>query len=233
MAHLHEGPSDAALSGDERAHWIRVEEGHRGGAAMIASVPRQTNQNLPIRLGGVSLIGGAVAFGVAMVVISSGPVGPTSISSQVGTLLLIAGWLLVLSLPALYAVQAEATGSLGLAAHALLSTGLIILLLVSATPVLHPTADLPLPEDPLLMVLGVAFTVGLLLTGIATWRAAVLPRAAAGLVLAAMAGFGFDFFIAELLSPIAGQLASLLLAAMLTIGFGWLGLAMWRGVPAR
>lgn len=53
-------------------------------------------------------------------------------------------------------------------------------------------------------MLGIALTLGLLLTGISTFQAGVLPRPAAVLLLAATAGFFFVFFVAEFLPAPAG-----------------------------
>jgi hypothetical protein len=53
--------------------------------------------------------------------------------------------------------------------------------------------------------LGIALTLGLLLAGLVTFQASVLPRPGAALLLSAMAGFAFVFFVAEVLPPAAGQ----------------------------
>jgi hypothetical protein len=76
-------------------------------------------------------------------------------------------------------------------------------------------------------VLGIALTLGLLLTGIATFQADVFPRPAAVLLLGAMAGFFFVFFVAEFLPPAAGQIGSAVFGALLALGFAWIGVALW------
>lgn len=135
--------------------------------------------------------------------------------------------LLLLSLPAVYPVQADAGGGFALVAHALLSTGLLLAVLVAATPLLYPSLNAPTGEHPLVFVLGIALTLGLLLTGISTFQADVFPRPAAVLLLAATAGFFFVFFVAEFLPATAGQIGSAIFGVLLAVGFGWIGVALW------
>jgi hypothetical protein len=47
--------------------------------------------------------------------------------------------------------------------------------------VIYPSVNAPTQEHPLVFALGIALTLGLLLTGIATFQADVFPRPAAGL----------------------------------------------------
>ena len=140
--------------------------------------------------------------------------------------------LLLLSLPAMYAVQADAAGILGLVGHALLAIGLLLLVVVAATPLLQPSVNGPIGEHPVVFVLGIALTLGLLLTGIATFQADVFPRPAALLLLAAMAGFFFVFFVAEFLPAAAGQIGSAVFGVLLALGFAWIGVALWLRSPA-
>ena len=46
------------------------------------------------------------------------------------------------------------------------------------------------------------------------------------LLLAAMAGFFFDFFVAEFLPPIAGQVGSAVFGVLLTGSLAWVGLTL-------
>jgi hypothetical protein len=158
-----------------------------------------------VQWSGPVLIGGALVFGLAVILISTRPVIATTLSADVAALLLVSAALLLLSLPAMYAVQADAVGVLGLVGHTLLATGLLLLVVLAATPLLHPSVNAPIGEHPLVFALGIALTLGLLLTGIATFQADVFPRPAAVLLLGAMAGFFFVFFVAEFLPPAAGQ----------------------------
>ncbi len=183
--------------------------------------------NAAIHWSGPVLVGGALALALAITLISSRPVVGQAISSDVAALLLLSAALLLLSLPAMYAVQADAAGLVGLVAHALLAIGLLLPVMVAATPLLHPSLDAPTGEHPLLFVLGIALTLGLLLTGTSTLQAEVLPRPAAALLLAATAGFFFVFFVAEFLPPAAGQIGSAVFGVLLALGFAWIGVALW------
>ena len=57
----------------------------------------------------------------------------------------------------------------------------------------------------------------------------VLPRVAAVLLLGAMAGFAFVFFVAEFLPPLAGQIGTAVFGALLMASFAWIGVAIWQG----
>ena len=185
-----------------------------------------------IHLGGAVLVAGSLLFGLTLLLTASRPVIAATLSPEVASLLLGAAALLLLSLPAMYAVQAEAAGALGLVAHVLLTVGLLLLVLVSATPLLQPSVNGPIGEHPIVFFLGIALTLGLLLTGIATFQADVFPRPAALLLLGAMAGFLFVFFVAEFLPPVAGQLGTATFGVLLALGFAWIGVALWLRSPA-
>ena len=187
--------------------------------------------NAAIHWSGPVLVCGAIAFGLAIALISARPVIGATISPDVAALLLVSAAFLLLSLPAMYAVQADAAGVLGLVGHALLTIGLLLLVVLAATPLLHPSVDAPAGEHPVVFALGIALTLGLLLTGIATLQADVLPRPAAILLLGAMAGFFFVFFVAEFLPPAAGQIGSAVFGVLLALGFAWIGAALWLRSP--
>jgi len=180
-----------------------------------------------IHWGGLVLIGGSVTLGVAIVLISLRPVVGQAIPPDVAALLLCSVALLLLSLPAMYAVQAEAVGTLGLVGHVLLSIGLLLPVVVAATPLLHPDLALPAGEHPIVFALGIALTLGLLLTAVETLQAHVLPLPAAALLMAATAGFFFVFFVAEFLPAAVGQVGSAAFGILLALGFAWAGAAMW------
>lgn len=188
--------------------------------------------NTAIHWSGPILIGAALALGLAVILISTRPVIGATLSPEVASVLFVSAALLLLGLPAVYAVQAGASGVLGLVAHALLATGLLLLVLVAATPLLHPSGNGPIGEHRLVFGLGIALALGLLLTGIATFQADVLPRPAAVLILGAMAGFLFVFFIAEFLPPAAGQIGTAVFGVLLALGFAWIGVALWLRGPA-
>ncbi len=75
------------------------------------------------------------------------------------------------------------------------------------------------------LVIGVC----LLLTGVATTRADVFPRWAGILLLAATAGFFFDFFIADFLPPMFGQVGAAGFGALLALALAWIGAALAMG----
>jgi hypothetical protein len=189
---------------------------------------------IAFRWSGILLVAGAALLGVAIVIVSLKPEMSQFFSPGIGLLFLIASIFLLLSLPAMYARQADAAGWLGLAGYVLLQAGILLLVLLAATPILYPALKTASGENMVVFLLGIAFTLGLLLTGIATIRAGIFPRWAGILLLAATAGFFFDFFVAEFLPPIAGQLGSAIFGALLALALAWIGISLWIGnlVPA-
>ncbi len=182
----------------------------------------------PYHWAGLLMVAGAVTLGLALVLTSLHPVIQATLTPSVAGLLLASAALLLLTLPAMYALQAGPTGLLGLLGHVLVELGLLLLVLISAAPLLHPERNGPIAEHPVVFALGVALALGLLLTAIATYRADVLPRPAAVVLLAATAGFFFVFFVAEFLPPAAGQVGTAAFGLSLALGLTWIGLAMWR-----
>ena len=176
---------------------------------------------------GLLLVCGAVLLGLSIVAISFRPVVNQPLSPGVAALLLLSAVVLLVSLPGMYAAQADASGMLGLGAHLLLQMGILLLVVIAATPLLHPTVTEPPGENVVVFVLGIALTLGLLLTGVATLQAGVFPRAAGILLLAATAGFFFVFFVAEFLPAVAGQVGSAFFGILLALGLGWIGVALW------
>jgi hypothetical protein len=184
---------------------------------------------ISFRWGGALLIAGAVLLGTAIFTISLKPVMSQVLSPGVSLLLLLSSILLLVALPAMYARQANAAGWVGLVGHGLLQAGTVLLVVVAAAPLIYPALK-PVPgESAVAFVLGVALTLGLLLTGIATIRADVFPRWAGILLLAATAGFFFDFFVAEFLPPITGQIGSAIFGILLALAFAWMGVALLMG----
>lgn len=184
---------------------------------------------ISMRGSGILLAAGAGLLGIAIFILALKPVINQAFSPGVSLLLLISSVLLLLSLPAMYARQADAAGWLGLAGHALLQTGILLLVLIAATPILYPALKLASGENLVIFLLGIALTLGLLLTGIATIGANVFPRWTGILLLAATAGFIFTFFIAEFLPPAAGQVGSAVFGALLALALAWIGVSLWIG----
>jgi hypothetical protein len=180
-----------------------------------------------VQLSGPALVLGALVLGVGIVLISLRPVVNQPLSPEVAALTLVAAALLILSLPGMYAAQADSAGVIGLVGHALLASGLLLLVVLAATPLLYPSINEASGENLVVFALGIALTLGLLLTSIATFQAEVFPRPAAVLLLAATAGFFFAFFVAEFLPAAAGQVGSAFFGLVLALGFAWIGTALW------
>lgn len=184
---------------------------------------------IAFRWSGILLVLGAALLGAAIVSVSLKPVMEQAFSPGVSLLMLLSSILLILSLPAMYARQANAAGWLGLSGYALLQSGILIMVVLAATPLLYPSLN-PIPgENLVVFLLGIALTVGLLLTGIATMRAGVFPRGAGILLLAATAGFFFVFFVAEFLPPVIGQVGSAIFGILLALSLAWIGIAILIG----
>ena len=186
------------------------------------------------RWSGTGMVLGAAMLGLAIVTISFTPVMNRPFSPGVSRLLLLSASLLLLALPAMYSRQALPAGGLGLVGHVLLQTGILLLVVLAAPTLIYPTVNLVPGENWVLFLLGIALTLGLLLTGIATVRADVFPRWTGLLLLAATAGFFFAFFIAEFLPPVTGQIGSAVFGLLLAVALAGVGVALWtvRPMPA-
>jgi hypothetical protein len=181
-----------------------------------------------LRGSGLALTAGALFVGVVIV--------STAFQAQnqpptllVSTLLLVASILIVLSLPAMYARQAEAAGWPGLVGHVLLEVGLLPIVVYAAAPMFYPQIHGTPEPNTGGLVLGTALMLGLPLTAIATLRAGVYPRWSGILLLAASVGMAFAFVMADALPPIAGQLGYIIFGTLFASGFAWMGIAIWTG----
>ena len=185
-----------------------------------------------LRWGGLVAVAGAVLLGAVIVRVAFYPVVTESFTPGLSLLFLLASILLLVSLPGLYARQASVAGWLGLSGYVLLQAGIVLMVVIAATPLLFPAARAPVPEHPVPFVLGIALTLGLLLTGIATLQAGVFPRWAAVLLLAAMAGFFFNFFVSEFLPPLPGKIGTAFFGIMLALSLAGMGLSNWTSAAA-
>lgn len=183
--------------------------------------------NIALHWSGALLVCGAVVLGLAIVMASVRPTVGQLLSPEVAALLLLSAAFLLPSLPGMYVAHAEAAGTMGLLAYVLLEIGILLLVVVSATPLLFPTVTGAYANNVVTLVLGIGLTLGLLLTGVATLRAGVFPPAAGIFLLAATAGFFFVFFVAEFLPPVAGQVGIAALGILLGLGFAWIGVSLW------
>ena len=184
---------------------------------------------IAFRWSGILLVVGAALLGAAVAIISLKPVINQPLSPGVSLLMLLSSIFLLLSLPAMYARQADAAGWLGLMGYALLQTGMLLPVVLAATPILYPSLKTASGENMVVFLLGIALTLGLLLTGIATIRADVFPRWAGILLLVATAGFFFVFFIAEFLPPVTGQMGSVIFSFLLALALAGIGISLWIG----
>jgi hypothetical protein len=181
------------------------------------------------RLSGISLLIGSVlgVIGAILEVFSSDPAGTITIAGAMVSF--VGATLGILGLPGMYAKQAQRAGVLGLIGTALMIVYILILgtfgsalnalilpFITTHAPALAKSS--PPGLDLFFMVGGLLGVVGGILLGIATMRAAVLPRWA-GLLLSVgvVLQFAGDF----LQSPIANFGFLLVM-----IGFAWLGLGM-------
>ena len=185
--------------------------------------------NKAIRRSGLLLIIGAALLVVALGMPSSTQEMNQQLPPLTNALLFISSILFLLSLPAMYARQADAAGWLGLIGHALLQTGILFFVVVSVPPLLYSSFDLPFENSLTAFLLAMALTLGLLLTSIATIRAGVFPRWAGILLLAGTAVFCFSFFITELLPRLAGQIVGAIMGIVLGLALAWIGFSMWAG----
>ena len=180
-----------------------------------------------IQWSGPLLVLGALLLGLTTVVAAMRPTVQSMLSPEVATLAVLAAAFLITSLPGMYAAQADAAGAIGLAGYALLQVGLLLLVVVSAMPLLYPAVTGPFATHPLTGGLGIALFLGLLLTSIATLQAGVYPRPAALLLVAGTAGFFFGFFVSEFLPPGPAQVTNAVLGVLAPAGFVWCGVALW------
>ncbi len=175
-----------------------------------------------VRLSGAALIAGAALMALGFAMLPLGGKGPLF-----DLTLLVSSIFLLLSLPAMYAVQSSASGWIGLIGHALLETGLLLFVVALSPGLRYPAYNPPgAGENAVDGLLALALAAGLLLTAVATIRAGVLPRLAGTLLLVGCGGFIFGFFIAELLPAAAGVFGITLLG--IPLGLATIGMAMLR-----
>jgi hypothetical protein len=187
--------------------------------------------NTAIRLSGLLLIVGAALVGAAIVLATLRPVTNIAFSPQVSYLFLLGALLLLVSLPGMYARQANQAGWLGLVGYVLLQAGTVLFAMLATPGLWYPSIKAPYPESVSGGLLGIAIILGLLLTGIATLRARVFPRWASILLLGATALFFFSFFIAEMLPPI--PYLGAILGILLALALAWIGIVMVQGTSVQ
>ena len=184
-----------------------------------------------LRWSGLLLVAGGVLLGAAIVVVSSNSTSNQVWSPEVSNLFLISTVLLLISLPGMYVRQANAVGWLGLVGFVLMQAGMVLFAMLATPALWYPSLKMPFPESASAFALGIAASLGLLLTGIATLRAGVFPRWASIVLLVGAALFIFGFFISEFLPPMIGP--GVILGAALGVALAWFGVSMMRttGTP--
>jgi hypothetical protein len=184
-----------------------------------------------IRLSGLALAVGALLFGIAIVadaLTRTDSVGPGSQQfSRLGFSLLAAGSILImLALPGMYAYHASKAGWLGLIGYVLFQVGWAFVVVYTLAPLMYKDL-LSNQESAAAFTLGIALSIGFILTSIATIRGGEHPLWAGILLLGAAIGFVFGFFVAELLPPIASKLGGAVFGLMFGVAWIWIGIAMW------
>lgn len=176
--------------------------------------------------------GAALALGALLVGVMSALVAIHMLSIEapwVATLLFIGAICTMLALPGMYARQAKETGWIGLAGHALLATGWLLILYYAANALLNPSVK-SIPDTVAASLLALALILGLALTTIATLRAGVYPRWAGFLLLADCIVFPFALFgdlLPTLGSASLGSLFGVAFGLLFSAAFVWLGLSSW------
>lgn len=205
---------------------------------------KESSASGPIRWSGLALALSGVPLVVVAVfhpnIFHTGFTAASATGSWV-VLHLLAAAAMVLTLfgvVGLYARQAGRLGGLGLYGLLLAVPGIVVVACVVyleaiAMPVLAAQAPALLALDgPLLgsvllratAALAAGYPVGLILLGIATWRAGILPAGAAITFTVGTASFSV---FEGLFVPVLGIASTVLFAA----GCGWLGHAIWSAAP--
>jgi len=180
------------------------------------------------RLSGISLLIGSVLTFIGTI---PDTVSPDSISTfnVLGSVLSLIGiMLIVLGVPGMYARQAERAGILGLIGSILTVffvlmagyTGNILSAFVNPFLAAHSLLHAPSPIGIFIFFIvgSLLGLVGGTLLGIATIRAAILPRWAGMLLIAG----GVLILVGNFFQPIGGISVLIFLAAL-----AWLGMAVW------
>ena len=180
-----------------------------------------------IRWSGAALAVGTLLVGIVIALLTT---RMASLATPwVATLFLSGALLTVLALPGIYAHQAHAAGWVGLAGHALLVIGWVLMLFAAASPLLIPTVS-GIPDTPAASLLALAFLLGLVLTTIATLRAGVYPQWVGFLLLANCIVFPFALF-GDLLptygSVSLGSLFGIAFGLLFAGAFVGLGISAW------
>lgn len=190
-------------------------------------------------------LGGGLASAVAGLLLLFGHVSDLGGDPEYGTVLggslvLTAHVVLVFALVALYAAQAERSGLLGSLGMILsvvgttLVSGVVLVEIAGASGAeVNAVLEAGLP-GALALVGGLAFLIGLILFGLATMRAGVLPRWAGLLLIVGDVVFGWGSFAGAAATTFEVVGAAITCAALVWLGLVLLsGSAALAGQPAR
>jgi hypothetical protein len=187
----------------------------------------KTMSAVTIRWSGATLALGALLVGVVSALVA---IHMLSIAVPwVATLFFIGAICTMLALPGMYARQAKKAGWIGLAGHALLAIGWILILYYAANALLNPSVK-SIPDTAAASLLALALLLGLALTTIATLRAGVYPKWAGFLLLADCIVFPLALFgdlLPTLGSVSLGSLFGLAFGLLFAGAFIWLGVSVW------
>lgn len=182
--------------------------------------------------------GGGLASIVAGILLLLGHLLNLGGDPEYGTVLgsssvLTAHVILVFALVALYAAQAERSGTLGALGMILsvigttLASGVVLVEIAGASGVEVDAVTGAGLSGALSLLGGLSFLIGLILFGIATMQAGVFPRWAGVLLIVGDVVFGAASF-----SGSAALIVEVVGALITCAAFVWLGLALFSGVGA-
>ena len=175
------------------------------------------------RVSGFILMVGAVLITASIVMSSSRPIVNQRLTSTESLLLFFGATAFLCSLPALYSAHSAAAGSLGFFGFLSLQAGVVFFVATAAPPIFFPPFNEPPGQTPAALLLGTAFIVGLGATATSVLQAKILPRPTGLLMWATTAALLYEFFIAEFLPPVAGQVGAAVFGVLTGITFGWIG----------
>ena len=178
-----------------------------------------------LRWSGAALVAAGLLTGPSAALATLEARGQVSFPGM-GLLSLIGIALIILALQGVYARQAEATGWLGLAGHALLTVGAVLLILLSV-PLLYESPRLRTDAGVTLLALAVALFLGFVLTGLATLHAAVYSRWLGAMLLGIGVVSGSFMFAGRFMPDLVWLLGGAVLGLLVTVTWVWLGVSLW------
>jgi hypothetical protein len=204
-----------------------------------------TTANL-IRLAGLAAILGSVSLVLFPILHpnhdAAGYVSPLWVPAHLAPHLAAITYLFLL--PALYALQGERNGKLGLAGYVTATIAMAQLLMLAWVELFFfPWIGLIVPEWETLPppngvqvaapLMNLSITVGFFLVGLSILRAKVLPRSAGILLMLAAPFFGIGDLVLRMILGDATPDLFFASAAFFANAMAWLGFNVWQGRVAR